>query len=96
MVDSRTYGRNANVEVEVYGECKYLASEETFENAKRVRYTIESWDIVSGDDAKEIEELTDESGIDDTHEYLVLHLANGETATFRNSYVDMFRIGWAE
>ena len=94
MKEARTYGRDAVVEVEVYSECKYTASEEVFENAIKVRYEISSWDIVDGEEAAEIESMTDESCIDDNHEYLVLHFTDGDEATFRNSYVDMFRVCW--
>lgn len=94
MKISRTYGKVVNVEVEVYSECKYTASEEVFENSKRIKYEgLESWDIVSGEEAiEEVERWTDESGIDDMHEYLILHFIDGTEATFRNSYVDMFRV----
>ncbi len=94
MKELRTFGRPAIVEVEVYSECKYEAHDEVFENSIKVDYPIESWEIVTGEDAREIEEETDESCIDDYHEYLVLHLMDGTTSTFRNSYVDMFRIAW--
>lgn len=82
----------AIVEVEVYSECKYTASPEVFENSIKVNYSIEAYEIVSDEDAYEIENATDDDGIDDYHEYLVLHLTDGSTATFRNSYVDMFRV----
>lgn len=54
-------------------------------------YYITSYSVVGGEKARQIESETDEDGIDDFSEYLVLDLDNGETATFRNSYVDMFR-----
>lgn len=96
MKELRTFGRPAVVEVEVYSECKYTAAElghnEVFENSIKVNYSIENWEIVTGEDAEEIEAETDGTCIDDLHEYLVLHLMDGDTATFRNSYVDMFRI----
>ena len=38
MREMRTYGKVVSVEVELYKECKYTASKETFENAIRVRY----------------------------------------------------------
>lgn len=92
MREQRTFRRPVIVEVEVYSECKYTASEEVFENSIKVDYDIDSWEIVTGEDAREIEADTDEDGIDDYHEYLVLHLLDDSTATFRNSYVDMFRV----
>lgn len=93
MRELRTFGKKVDVEVEVYSECKYTASEEVFENSRRVTYTgLVNFEIVNGYDAHEIEDHTDGSCIDDYHEYLVLHFEDGETATFRNSYVDMFRV----
>ena len=86
----RTIGRPFNAEIELYSECKYTASEEVFENSIRHQYKdITNWEIVTDEDAEEIEA---NGLIDEHHEYLVLHFADGETATFRNSHVDMFRI----
>ena len=91
MRELRTAGTMVNVEIEVYGECKYTATAETFENSIKVEYkNVINWEIITGKDAEEIESMTDEDGTDDLHEYLVLNLENGDTATFRNSYVDMF------
>ena len=78
----------ATVEIEVHEALKWEATQE---DEKVVTYNgIKAWTIVSDEDAAEIESMTDASGIDEYHEYLVLHFANGETATFRNSHVDMF------
>ena len=89
MRQVRTIGRTFNAEIEAYSENKYTADAQVFENSIRILYTnIESWEIISGEDAAEIEA----SGlVDDNHEYLVLHFSDGDTATFRNSYVDMWR-----
>ena len=45
---------------------------------------VTRWDIISGEDAKDIE-MVDEAG-----EFLVLHFVDGRTATFRNSHTIMF------
>lgn len=57
-----------------------------------VEYTgLTAWDIIEGGkEAEEIESETDCNGIDENHEYLVLHFNDGTTSTFRNSHVDMF------
>lgn len=68
-----------------------LKWEATAEDERLVTYrNVKAWSIVDGEDAEEIERWTDESGVDEYHEYLVLHFTNGETATFRNSHVEMF------
>lgn len=93
MREMRTMGRTITVEVEIYDECKYTASEEVFENSTKVRYDgVISWEIVNGYEATQIGLETDENSRDDHNEYLVLHFEDGSEATFRNSYVDMFRI----
>lgn len=78
----------AKVEIDVHESLKWEATQE---DEKVVTYSgIKAWSIISDEDAAEIESMTDASGIDEYHEYLVLHFENGETATFRNSHVDMF------
>ena len=56
-----------------------------------VKYkNIESYEVVTGKRADNISRVY---GIkDENNEYLVITLENGETATFCNSHVDMFRI----
>lgn len=58
----------------------------------RVQYdNVESYDLIAGgEEAAEIEAHTDASGVDEYHEYLVLHFTDGTEGTFRNSHVDMF------
>lgn len=77
------------VKVKVYDESKYQP------NSKKIaetEYDICKFEVVDGELAKEIESMTDEDGKDEYGEYLVLTLKNGETATFRNSHVDLFRV----
>lgn len=80
-----------DVKVKVYDGVKYLAGSEKV--AEVEYYGIKGWDVISDPmTVEEIESCTDADGIDEYHEYLIIVLANGETATFRNSHVDMFRI----
>lgn len=99
----RTYERTmmiedltkATIKIYLYEGCKYTAkSIEDLGEEKEVTYTgVTSWDIIKGDsEAKKIESMTDESSVDEFHEYLVLHFEDGSEATFRNSHVEMFII----
>ena len=75
--------------VKVYDGSKYDVNSKVI---ARPEYNIKGYKVITnGTEAQEIESMTDASGVDEFHEYLVLELENGETATFRNSYVDMFR-----
>lgn len=93
---TRTYNRTtftenlAEVKVTlfVYENSKYTGN---VGEERMVQYTgLKQWSIVDGEDAKEIEEHTDGSCIDEMHEYLVLEFTDGTISTFRNSHVDMF------
>ena len=92
MRELRTLGRAFDAEIEVYENCKYTAhSIKDLGQTRKVRYNnIIRWEIISGDDAKEIEAETTSDCIDELHEYLVLHFEDGSESTFRNSHVDMF------
>lgn len=76
------------VDVKIYDGVKYEASSKV---AKRVTYEIERFEIIHEADDKDIRANYTDEELDPFDEYLRLYLADGETATFRNSYVDMFR-----
>ena len=91
MRELRTIGKVTDVKVIIFDKCKYTMLPETVENAKTINYSgVSNLEIVTGEDAKEIEGMTDGSCMDDFHEYLVLHFEDGSESTFRNSYTDMF------
>ena len=73
------------VELRIYEAIKYESTEEM----ARVQYEITGFEVVNGKAAGI--ENTDGTCIDEYDEYLILNLADGNTATFRNSHVDMFR-----
>lgn len=77
------------VKVKVYDGVKYNADSE---KVAEVEYQIKGYEVVTGSRATEIDLSTDENSRDEYNEYLVLELENGETATFCNSHVDMFRL----
>ncbi len=73
------------VTVKVYNVSKYEKSSKTI---AKVDYEINGYEV------KEIpadEILKEFDEIDEYNEYLILTMKDGETATFRNSHVDLFR-----
>lgn len=75
----------------VYEKCKYNPDSRT-ENIV-VYDNVEKYEVISdAAAAAKIEAHTDGSCIDDYHEYLNLYFDNGEVSTYRNSYVDLFRV----
>lgn len=90
--------QQATIKITVFEEPKYFIkgdkvtwNDKCEEEGIEVTYTgLTSWDIIEGGkEAEEIEAMTDASGVDENHEYLVLHFNDGRTGTFRNSHVDM-------
>lgn len=91
----KTYTRTMMVEDLTKATVKLFITEGLkWEDPEKIRVEykgVTSWDIISGGtEAEEIEAETDADGIDEHHEYLVLHFEDGSTATFRNCHVDMF------
>lgn len=81
--------REAKVKIIAYKHTKYEALEG--EESEITYKGLTSWDVIEGgEEAEALEAETDESGIDEYHEYLILHFEDGTQATFRNSHVDMF------
>lgn len=79
-----------NVKVKLYNGVKYNLKNE---KVSEVEYkNIRGYEVVTGDRATEIGFETDENSRDEYNEYLIITLEDGETATFCNSHVDMFRI----
>ena len=78
----QSFGRERKVLVDVHEVIRY---EDKSENIKTVERTgCVGFEVVA--DAKrvaEIEAETDGSCIDDSHEYLIPHFANGEISTLR-------------
>lgn len=84
----------AVVELHIFENCKYTnKSVELIEETVLKYKGVKSFSIIEGgEEAEEIESRIDKSGVDEYHEYLVLHFQNGTTAAFRNSHVNMFLI----
>lgn len=79
-----------NVKVKIYDEVKYNPTSVIIEE---VEYkNIKGFKVVTREEATQIGLKTDENSRDAYNEYLVITLEDGETATFRNSNVDLFRI----
>ena len=78
-----------NVKIKFYDGVKYEATSEIVAEAE---YNIIGYEVVTGDRATEIGFETDENSRDEYNEYLIIILEDGETSTFCNSRVDMFRI----
>lgn len=80
--------QNKKCIVEIYNKCKYKSK---ILDGEILRYnSIDSWEVLTGDKAKEFEKTIDKEMIDDNHEYLILYKNEIPIASFRNSYVDLF------
>lgn len=86
----QTFIKVRNIEIEIYDRCKYEADSQV---AHVVPYeAAEAFEVFDKNTAPDrVTEIEASGLVDDYHEYLTVYFANGEEATFRNSYVDMFR-----
>ena len=78
-----------NVKVKIYEGIKYdLRNKKVAE----VEYkNIKGFEVVTGERATVIGEMTDANSRDENNEYLVITLSDGDTTTFCNSKCDLFR-----
>lgn len=75
--------------VKLYNECKYEKDSKVIKDVNLEGIaSLEIKEIPISEILKE----TDGSCVDPYNDYLILTYENGETSTFRNSYVDAFRI----
>ena len=75
--------------MKLYDKCKYGEDAKVI---KDVNITgIASLEVKEIPESEILRE-TDGSCVDDYNEYLILTYENGETSTYRNSYVDVFRL----
>ena len=71
----------------MYNRVKY---DRNSEKIAEVEYNnIQGYEVVTGEKATLIGY---ENSRDEYNEYLIIHLETGETSTFCNSHVDLFRI----
>ena len=77
-----------NVLVKVYNMSKY--NEESKKVAEVEYNNIKGYEVKMIEDEEIYNMGFDE--VDEYKEYLILTLEDGETSTFKNSHVDMFRI----
>lgn len=77
---------DTQVVVKITDKCKYEADSEYINKAK---YWVTGYELKTIPE-EEILKETDGSCIDPYNEYLILFLEDGGTATFRNSFCDMF------
>lgn len=82
--------RNEKAKMKIYPECKY----QYVSDAADVQFLdgIAGFEIITGEEGRKIgaEMVCNVGEEDPLNEYLRIYFENGETATYRNSFVDLF------
>ena len=76
------------LKVKVYDDCKYNANSKKVSEA--IYNDVEKFEVKTISDEEMYAQGFDV--VDKFGEYAILTFTNGETATFRNSYVDVFKL----
>ena len=90
MKETRTVGRTVDIEVKMYDLCKYTRESRENRELRHIQRGVISWDIITGEDVKEIESNLNDDEMDELHEYITLNFEDGSEATYRNSHCDIF------
>lgn len=78
------------VEVKVYDGVKYYEESQVI---NETQYEIEGFEVISDQThPQQVYEIESQGLIDACHEYLILYVVGGETATYRNSNADLFKV----
>lgn len=82
-----------DMKVKVYNKSKY--EKDSVKVEELIYKDVDSYKVISAgnyssEEVKELESQMGESDMDEYHEYLILKLNDGNTATFCNSHVDLF------
>lgn len=82
--------RNEKAKLKIYPESKYQYVSDVVE--EQLLDGVSGFDIITGKEGREIgTEMVCNVGAEDPfNEYLRIYFENGETATYRNSFVDLF------
>ena len=88
MRELRSIGKEITMIVKLYDMPKYKNGSKVYDEDEY--YGVTSWEIITNEDAKEIEKDMNNEEMDILHEYVTLIFFDGSTATLRNSNVDLF------
>ena len=82
-------GKAADLKVRVYDRCKY--DPKSVKLSDTILTEVDHIEVVSGEDAEDVELHLHSWQIDEYAEYVVVVFEDESTVTFKNSYVDVFK-----